>query len=313
MDVLADVIAAVRNGRAVASRTVGRSPWGLRFGDPVGMVFHVVVSGSCWLTLSDLDPVRLDAGDVVLLPEPGPHTLSDRPGAPSVDFGDVVDELDEPIGGLVIGGDGPAVELLCGAYLVHRSGSHPLLRAMPEMIHLRAHGAARSSSMGATVALLAEEVQRQDPGAAIVIGALVDALLVHIVREGFAQVGDGWVHALSDPPIADALSAIHADPSAPWTVQQLAAAAGLSRSTFARRFRQHVGEAPLGYLTRWRMIAAARLLRDTDEPLRAVARRVGYVSEFAFSRAFRREYAVAPGRYRRASGSAVSRTRGRPA
>ncbi|MFD4181605.1 helix-turn-helix transcriptional regulator, partial [Rhodococcus sp. NPDC058514] len=136
-----------------------------------------------------------------------------------------------------------------------------------------------------------------------IVPALIDSLLLYILRAWLetqpSADAKGWAAALADAAVAPALAAIHGDPAAPWSVESLAARAGLSRAAFARRFTTLVGEPPMAYLTRWRMTAAARLLRESDAPLSAVAGRAGYGSEFAFAKAFKREYGLAPGSYRR--------------
>lgn len=151
--------------------------------------------------------------------------------------------------------------------------------------------------------LLGAELENPRIGSDGIVPALIDTLLLYILRAWLedqpATAADSWATALRDPAIAPALAAIHEDPAEQWTVEALAARAGLSRAAFARRFTALVGEPPLGYLTRWRMTAAARLLREGDVPLSTIAARTGYGSEFAFGKAFKREYGLAPGHYRR--------------
>jgi AraC-like DNA-binding protein len=136
------------------------------------------------------------------------------------------------------------------------------------------------------------------------VPALLDMLLLYILRAWLDErphhgSATGWAAALGDPAVSAALQEIHNDPARPWTVEGLGARAGLSRAAFARRFTALVGRPPLAYLTWWRMTTAARLLRRSDAPLHVVAEQVGYSSEFAFANAFKREYGIAPGRYRR--------------
>jgi AraC-like DNA-binding protein len=173
--------------------------------------------------------------------------------------------------------------------------AHPLLLSLPEIIHLPADARLR-----ATVELLDAELAQPGLGADAVIPALLDTLLVHILRTWIQhQPGNGWAAALNDPPVTAALHAIHRDTAQPWTVASLAVQAGLSRAAFARRFTTLVGQPPLAYLTWWRMTTAARRLRDTTAPLHVIAAEVGYSSEFAFATAFKRHHGIAPGRYRR--------------
>lgn len=150
--------------------------------------------------------------------------------------------------------------------------------------------------------MLGSELENPRIGSDGIVPALIDSLLLYILRAWLddqpAAAAAGWAAALRDPAVAPALAAIHGDPSAGWTVESLAVRAGLSRAAFARRFATLVGEPPLAYLTRWRMTTAAQLLRESDVPLSAVAARTGYGSEFAFAKAFKREYGLPPGGYR---------------
>jgi AraC-like DNA-binding protein len=171
------------------------------------------------------------------------------------------------------------------------------------LIHLPAH-LGRHPSLRATVDLLAGELERPRLGTDAIVPALLDTLLLHILRAWLDQAparesGSGWAAALNDPPTAAALRAMHQEPARPWTVATLAAEAGLSRTPFARRFTELLGEPPLTYLTWWRMTTAARLLHASDAPLHRIAAEVGYGSEFAFATAFKRRFGVPPGRYRR--------------
>jgi AraC-like DNA-binding protein len=195
--------------------------------------------------------------------------------------------------------------MLCGAYLLDRSRAHPLLGDLPEVIHLPAR-VGHHPGLRAAVDLLGGELEQPRPGGDAMLPALLDVLLLHILRAWFDEqsahgAATGWAAALRDPAVAAGLRAIHRDPGRPWTVEELAFQAGLSRAAFARRFAALVGQPPQAYLTWWRMTLAARLLRDSDAPLATVARKVGYTSEFAFAHAFKREYGLAPGGFRRSA------------
>jgi AraC-like DNA-binding protein len=311
MDVLADVLAAMRTGPTRSARTEVRAPWGLRFPQAGGATFHVVLAGECWLLPPDGgagDPVRLGPGDAVFLRRGSPMSLADAPGTALTDFTPGGWEPGQVIGRVEIDGPGPRALLLCGAYPLGKARPHPLLADLPEVLHLPPNPG-RDDSLHAAFRLLGSELEERRPGRDAVVPALVDALLLYILRAWLADRSAaeargagpaGWATALTDPAVAPALEAIHAEPGRAWTVEALGERGGLSRSAFARRFTALVGTPPLAYLTWWRMTAAGRLLLADDAPLSAVAGRVGYVSEFAFSKAFKREYGVAPGRYRRA-------------
>jgi AraC-like DNA-binding protein len=174
------------------------------------------------------------------------------------------------------------------------------LNELPEVVHLPArHGMHRS--LKATIDLLGAELEDPRPGSGGIVPALVDALLLYILRawlDDQPSQPQGWAGAFRDPAISNALAAIHADPARRWTLRALSATAQLGRSTFAERFASLVGVPPLAYLTWWRMTLAERRLRDSDDPLDVIGREIGYTSEFAFAKAFKREFSLPPGRYR---------------
>jgi AraC-like DNA-binding protein len=313
MDVLSDAIAAMRLGRPHSSRTLTAAPWGFRFLPSSSAGFHVVLQGSCWVLPPDAPPIHVHAGDVVFLPNGRGHGLSDSPDTPLVDvpptalveFGTPAppeSPLADASPAAAAGSTSTAL-LLCGAYQLDRGHAHPLLLGMPDVIHFPAR-VGQSPSLRAAVDLLGTELEARRPGSDAVVTALLDALLLYIVRAWFesARVPDapaGWAAAIADPVVHGALQHIHERPADPWTVESLAAGVGLSRAAFARRFSSLTGQPPLTYLTWWRMVVASRLLRSSDVSLDAVAGHVGYTSEFAFAKAFKRHFGIAPGKYRR--------------
>ncbi|WP_082598596.1 AraC family transcriptional regulator, partial [Kitasatospora sp. Root107] len=197
---------------------------------------------------------------------------------------------------------GPAetggTELLCGKYRLDRSRVHPLLAELPDVVHLPNRVGAHPELRFA-IDLLGRELAEARPGSCLAVPSLLDLLLVYLVRAWLAGATTGaWPTALGDPVTAAALRALHTDPAAPWTNDRLAAEAGVSRPTLARRFTTQVGRPPMAYLTWWRLTFAATLLRDTADPLATIAERVGYAGPYAFSHAFNREFGTTPGRYR---------------
>ncbi len=302
MDVLSDAIAAMRTGRPHSSRTVRFAPWGFRFPAGEGAGFHVVVQGTAWLLPPDgAAPVGLGPGDVVFLAHGTGHGLADSPDTP------LLEALPAPDGSWPTSPDrGPIGSdetlLLCGSYQLSRARAHPLLTELPPYVHIPAR-AGGHPRLRAAVDLLGAELAEPQPGSDAIVPALLDTLLLYLLRTWWlterADRSTGWSAALADPAVAVALRALHGDPARAWTVEELGALTGLSRAAFARRFTTLVGRAPLAYLTWWRMTTAGRLLRTADLPLRAVAQRSGYSSEFAFAKAFKREYGLAPGQYRK--------------
>ena len=301
VDVLSDAVAAVRTGRPHSTRHELYAPWGMRFPSGQGAGFHIVLRGSCWLIPAKGRPLALHAGDVALVRGDSTHGLADDPSSALAEV--ELSNRDRPYRQVRHDGSGPETVVLCGAYLLDQARAHPLLSEVPPVLHLPAH-LQQHSSLRAAVQLLGSELDHPQAGMGAIVPALLDTLLLYILRGWFERRSNdedasGWAAALSDPAIASALSAIHHDLTHPWTVEELGVRAGLSRAAFARRFTAMIGQPPLAYLTWWRMTTAARLLRQSDAPLRVVARQAGYSSEIAFSAAFKREYGVAPGQYRR--------------
>ncbi|MEU2673289.1 AraC family transcriptional regulator [Streptomyces sp. NPDC007164] len=307
MDILTEALASMRTGHPASVRTNGRAPWGVRLPPVAGAGFHVVLYGTCWLVpLNDtpphLKPIPLSPGDVIFLRSGRGHILADHPSTPAVEATAEQIQQGSPIGSLTLGGRGPETSLLCGDYRLDQSRPHPLVRHLPEVIHLPTrHG--RHPELSAAVQLLGSELENPRIGSDGIVPSLIDSLLLYILRAWLddqpTTAARGWAAALGDSAVAPALSAIHDDPSLQWTVESLAERAGLSRAAFARRFASLVGEPPMAYLTRWRMTTAARLLRESNASLTTVAARTGYGSEFSFAKAFKREYGLAPGGYRR--------------
>ena len=302
MDVLSDVLVALRTGQSHAARTRAQSPWGLRFPASYAAGCHVVLQGACWLVPPTGAPIALNVGDVVLAPRGSEYVLADTPDRPTVDFDPELDGDSSHFGHLLIEGPGAETVLLCAAYLLDRARSHPLLDDLPDVVHLPSR-VGRHASLRSAIELLGNELDSPRAGTEAILPAIVDMLLLFILRAWYDDHADqatpGWATALNDPAMAAALGGIHRHPERQWTVEDLAAQAGLSRAAFAKKFTTIVGQPPLTYLTWWRMTTAARLLRDSDAPLRTVAVRSGYASEFAFAKAFKREFGTPPGIYRR--------------
>ncbi len=287
VDVLSDAIAAMRTGRPSSNRMRVASPWCYRFDAYDGAGFHVLLRGTGWVIPAGGTPIAVAAGDVVLLPYGSAHTLSEsREGRGPIPWEQA---RADP--------DGNA-DLLCGKYRLDHTRAHPVLAELPEVVHVPAH-LGRHPELRGAIDLLAAEATGERSGRDAVISGLLDLLLVYLVRAWLDEhAQQGWPRALHDREVAAALTALHTDPAAPWRIEDLAARVGLSRATLARRFTALTGQPPMAYLTWWRMTTAARLLRQTDLALPAVAREIGYGSPFAFSHAFKRHFGVTPGHYR---------------
>ncbi|MFJ4191038.1 AraC family transcriptional regulator [Kitasatospora sp. NPDC089509] len=304
MDVVSDAIAAVRVGRASSERLRPQGRWGAWIPGYAGAGFHVVLAGSCWLVAEGGGPVRLGPGDAVLLPHGTGHALSGEELTHRQARG--LPELDTLLQRTRQGGDrrGGAelrpggAELLCGKYRLDRALAHPLMRELPALVHVPARSGGHPE-LRAAVDLLGAELAVERPGGRLAVPALIDLLLVYLVRAWTERPGaGGWGAALADPVVAAALAAVHGEPARAWSAGALAERAGVSRATLNRRFTALAGRPPMAYLTWWRMTRAAALLRRGSDPLETVARAVGYASPYALSHAFAREFGTTPGRYR---------------
>jgi AraC-like DNA-binding protein len=309
VDVLTDVLQTVRVSSVCYGRVELGPPWGIAVDRSETASFHVVLRGSCWLEVEGrADQVPLTSGDLFALPHGHRHTLRDAPDRPTRPIGELIGrECSASVGGTLRIGDPDGVgtsTLVCGAFHFEDRRNNPLLNVLPPLVLIRGEDGRAVHWLEPTLQFMACEAASGRPGARTVISRLADILFIQIVRGFLASTPEtrrGWLRALSDPQIGTALSLVHQQPHHPWTVATLASKVGMSRSTFAGRFAELVGEPPLHYVTRWRMQKAAALLREGSATLGDIADRVGYESEAAFSKAFKRWVGSAPGAYRKAA------------
>jgi AraC-like DNA-binding protein len=303
VDPLADVLQLAQVRGTVAATVHAGEAWGLELAAVPGAAFHAVTTGTAWLTVpGQQQRHHLMPGDVVLLPTGVPHELASSPTQPRQPFDHVAAEQAMAAGGRLAIGEGRAhTQILCASYRHDPAVLAPLLGLLPPVMYVPSRPA--DAPTESLIRLLAHEIAEARPGAPTVLNRLLDIVLVQVIRAWLAAdpgdvVSPSWLAGLRDPVVAAALSAIHAEPARAWTLEELARHTATSRATLARRFPAVVGETPGGYLTRWRMDLAAQRLRTTAQPVGAIARAVGYTSEYAFNRAFARTCGVAPGRYR---------------
>ncbi|MFJ9779891.1 cupin domain-containing protein [Amycolatopsis sp. NPDC101161] len=299
-DLMSEVIRTVRAGSAYGRLIRQSGSAGLRLPAISGIGVHVVVRGTCWLITEGEEPVALAPGDVVLSSSGGEHGLSHIPQA-------LENLAPVDLKPLPPAAEPAAFEFLTCCYVLERGRAPQYLRALPDLAVLSLDYA-RHPEVRTLVDLLRADVSGRAMGREATLSALLDLVLVHVLRQWHEQHTDtGWPVA-GDPAVAAALRRIHEDPSRQWTVGGLSESVGMSRRTFTRRFTALVGQSPIRYLISWRMDRGARLLQTTEAPLATIAREVGYSTEFAFSEAFRREYGLPPGRFRRDSAAgAVAR------
>ena len=294
-DPLSDVIALLRP-RAVFSKVIsGAGAWAVRYADFGQPSFCTMLEGQCVLTVNGQEPVTLEAGDFVLMPATPGFTLSGtKPAVPvSIDPLQAADAQGDIRHGRI---DGPPEVRMLGGYFAFESPDAALLVSLlPALLHVR--GVDR---LQALVRLVRDESTDQRPGRDLVLGRLVEVLLIEALRSSTGEgAPQGLLRGLADTRLAAAMRLMHGEPSHPWTVEELAKQAALSRSAFFERFSRAVGLRPMEYLTTWRMALAKDLLRQGKVALDEVAERVGYSSASTFSTAFSRHVGQSPGRYAR--------------
>ncbi len=259
------------------------APWSMDFVDRDDASFHLVRRGECWLTADDVTE-RLGPGDLVFVGAKLDHRLSSsRPGST---------EPEHP---------GETL-LLCGYCRFDAPLDHPLLEAMPTLTIVREEELLRHAWLKSTLDQLSAEYLAQQPGNEVIVNKLTEVVIVELVRINFGRSDNaGFVGALFDKPISHALGLLHAEPQRAWTLDKLAGEVALSRAAFAKRFKERVGQTMFEYLTTLRMQRAQALLRETPLPLYDVASRVGYDSDLAFAKAFKRLVGTTPTRYRKSA------------
>jgi AraC-like DNA-binding protein len=266
--------------------------------------FHVIERGGAWLRIEGEEPVALAGGDLVVVPHGTGHTLADSLGTTARPLAEMAGRRASEGGCVVMrgGGEGAETRLVCGSFRFERREAHPLVELLPPLIHLRPAETPAAEWLEATLRFLAWETREARPGTETIVSRLTDVLFVQVLRawiESLPEGRGGWMGALRDRQVGAALALVHRAPERDWTNASLAEAVGMSRSRFAARFTALVGEPPLAYVSRWRLETAAGLLQDGALSLAEVAARVGYESEAAFSKAFRRRFGTPPGAYRR--------------
>ncbi|MEM8602937.1 MAG: AraC family transcriptional regulator [Cyanobacteria bacterium P01_H01_bin.121] len=280
------------------------APWGLAI-PPIDecMVLEIVNAGRCWLDVEGEDSRALREGNLVLLPHGTAHTIrSDVDVEPQPLFDLPVEKISDRYEILRYGGGDAFTQITAGVVRVDRSVVGNLLTLFPKVLQIDAWDD-KSGWLQSTLRFLAQEARDLKPGGETIITRLTDILIIQLIRtwiETESGTNQGWLKALRDEQIGQALVLIQREPQHRWTVASLAKVVNMSRSAFSARFTALVGQPVMDYLTHWRMQLAYTLLQETKESLAAIAHRVGYESEVTFSRAFKRLYGISPGKVRRA-------------
>lgn len=308
-DTLSQVLQDLRLAGAHYCRCEAAEPWGIELPAQANATLHYLIEGQCWLQVSGTGDVALAAGDLVLLPHGTGHRLLAQAGAVSRRIEDLGPErLGDFTYRLRTGGDGPRSLLVCCGVSFDEPTVHPLLELMPAVLIVRAK-ATHDPILVALLDAMANEVTNQRIGAATVMTRLADSVIAHLVRdwvESHPQNTSGWLAAVREPQIGRALAAFHREPEKDWSVEQLAAAAAMSRSIFSERFTALLDMSPAKYVARWRMHLAARWLRTNQRTVDQVASSLGYESVASFSRSFKRVMGEPPATFRKSVDRALA-------
>jgi AraC-like DNA-binding protein len=320
MDAVSDVLRVVSLGGAVFLNGEFTAPWCvateadatfcagyLPRAEQVAS-YHLVTAGSCWVQLADqpTSAMQLNAGELLVVPQGESHVMGSDLRLPSVATGPLLaDQLSATPGEVLkicYGGGGESTRLICGFFACNETIGHPLLASLPRIFKVDMRDDPRTAWLESSLEFAAAESAEWRAGSTIVLSRLSELLFVEALRrciDSLPPDQTGWLAGARDRFVGRALSLLHAQPARPWTVDELARKAGLSRSAMAQRFTDLIGQPPMQYLARWRLQVAAQSLAPARDSIATVASQVGYDSEAAFSRAFKREFGLPPANWRK--------------
>jgi AraC-like DNA-binding protein len=320
MEVLSDVLQAVKLTGAVFLDAEFRDPWCIQAQGRMARLlmpaaehfihFHYIADGCCYAKVNGAEEVRLEAGDVVVFPRGDTHVMGSGLHWAAFPLATILAPPEPGRVALVrYGGDGAATRIVCGFLGCDPNLCSPILSALPHLFSVSLRAGPSSEWLESSIRHSVAEAASLRAGADVVLARLAEVLFVETLRryvESLPPEQTGWLAGLRDPLVATALKVLHRAPGQAWTVDELAREVGCSRSVIAERFTHFLGQPPIQYLTKWRLALAASLLRSGNASLARVAAAIGYESEAAFNRAFKREFGVPPARWRRGDEGTVS-------
>jgi AraC-like DNA-binding protein len=315
IDTLSEVLRGIHLVGAIFFEVDGHAPWASAA--PAGKLiaskvlpgvqhlisYHVVTEGTCWATIDGLPSVQLNSGDIIVYPHGDAHVVSSSPeltAKPDLNNYDAPPDLHLPLSVAIGPRTGDRVHIVCGFLGCDIRPFNPLIATLPRFIHIRDRAGATRGWLNQFVQVAAAESKDKRPGSQAVLSRMSELMFVEAVRrhlETLPSDRTGWLAGLRDPAVGRALAALHHQPQVPWTLAKLAEASGVSRSVLAERFATFVGQPPMQYLLQWRMQLGARAL-EAGRKVSNVAYEVGYESEAAFSRAFKKLTGISPGSWR---------------
>ena len=305
MDIVSDVLSLLKLNSSIYFRTEFHAPWGICVPAYENVArFHFVHRGRCWISVKDIDEkFPLNQGDLVIIPHGVEHSIFDPADAE-------IESLEEATShylgeGVFVYGDtksGADTQLICGHWSFEKDTSHPLIEMLPKHIRIERSNAP-SSWLENTLTMIGSETEMNRPGHEQVTLKLSESILIYVIRDYLisGDIDAEFYNALKDEKILKVLQEMHRTPSYSWTLEAMSSIALLSRTSFMNRFTSLVGMTPLQYLTHWRMQIGRQILSETDSAIIEIAERVGYQSEAAFGRVFKKHFNMGPAEYRRNS------------
>ncbi|EPJ45262.1 MAG: hypothetical protein OFPI_37420 [Osedax symbiont Rs2] len=309
VDVLGDVLRVLRLRGSLYFDACFCAPWGMQVSSSSQASFHIIVKGEAWLKLdSQAEPIKLQAGDIVLFPTSAGHSISDRLDSQCLQGEAVVQayQNQQPLfAGSPADSHQPKCNIICGYVEFDRALSHPFLTNLPDFIHVDGQMRSRFKWLDSAIEQIVLETSVQQPGGAVLIDRFTEILFIQMIRS-YAQLNlqqQSYFSALLDDQLSTALSLMHNAPDRDWSVELLASKVGMSRSVFYGRFNDHIGIPPMKYLFEWRMLQAKQKIQNSHKSLSLVAEEVGYQSDSAFQKAFKRFFSYTPASLRKKTNS----------
>jgi AraC-like DNA-binding protein len=305
-DRVSEFLRIFRVRSTIYCRSVMSAPWGFRVKGSAIASFHLLISGNAWLEVDGAEPRRLAEGDLVVLPHGDDHQLRDDLASEIEYLDDILDRSPPVEGRLEYGGGGASSHIICGGFAIEDPAMRPFLEDLPRVLHVESRD--ETTGLAAPAAGILEALSAHPLGTPALANRLAELLLTHAIGQYAALSPEAsWLAAINEPSIAAAIKLIHQEPERPWVVGELAQRVGMSRSSFAERFRVVTGEGPMTYVRKCRLGRVARYLATTNWGLVYIARRSGYESDVSLSKAFKRQFGLSPRDYRIAAQEASNR------
>jgi len=297
MDVLSDILSKVKLTSVVYFKSDFSEPWGMEIPKGPFAQFHIVTKGQCLLKTKDKS-IQLFTGDIVVFPLGASHWLANNENSKRYNGQDVVESILS--GKSLFEGDKLSTTLVCGHFEFDKSLDHPFIKELPSIIHINDTDLKQFSWLKSITDLVIEEAEKEQSGSGVIVNKLGEILFVHTLRAYIEKNKSikGFIAAIQDERISKVLKEIHSSPQNDWKIEQLATIAAMSRTSFSNRFKTLTGETPFNYITQWRLLQAKELLEESSLSVGEIAEQVGYQSESAFNRVFKKRVSLTPLKFR---------------